>query len=167
MRSVEPNRPPISVRPAPPMDPEEQIDVRLRQMIVSHTEAYLLAIIDKRIAGRIGAAIEAACGTMIATGGGYLIGKADDSPLGRLQASLAARVDMSALDAAVEAIVATRVQSLFAVAAKMTDVPSAPINVEGVPIKSEEQAFRDARGALNDPRLSSLHGGIDIDDSRS
>lgn len=163
MLSIEPNRAPMNVRPSPFMDGEEQLDARIRQMIASHAEAHLLAKIDQRVVSRIPAAVEAACATLVATGGRHLVGTGQEAPLARLQESLAARVDMASVDAAADATVAARVDDLFRVAAKMVPAPASRVDYEGVPRRSEEEALREARGALNDPRLSSLGEGIDID----
>ena len=163
MLRIEPGRAPITVRPSGAMDDEEQLELRLRQMISSHADAHLFAQIDKYIGTRIQAAVEAACARQVLTGGGHLLGTGEDPPVARMQASLAARVDTASLDAAIEAIVAARVEALFRLAAKMRHVAPSGVDVTGIPRLTEEEALRRARGMLEDPRLASLDGGIDID----
>ncbi len=154
----------IGVRASPVTDPEDQLDVRLRQMISTHTDAYLLAAIDHRVNGRIAAAVESACARIVAAGGAPLLGLDADPPLGRLQSTLAHRFDLEALDAAIDAIVDSRVKALYDVATASREVPATEIDVSGVPTMTEEEAVRASRIPLDDPRLRSLGSAIDIDE---
>jgi len=154
MRHIDHPTAPIRVRASPVMDAEEQLDD-------------LLAAMDQHVHGRIATAVESACSRIVASGGAPLLGDEADPPLGRLQRTLAQRFDLGALDAAIDAIVESRVKALYDVATASREVPVAGIDISVLPTMTEEEALRDARSPLDDAGLRSLGSSVDIDEDAS
>jgi len=163
MRRVERNRPLIAVDGSSLGTAEEQLRLRISQIVISQINAHLMAAIDGYVASRIPALLEEHSRAQIDQAG--LVRRDENqSSLEACQRSLAGRFDVQALDRAMDEMVRRRVAELFGVATSSVPEPSRPLDLSGVPVMTEEEALRAANPVVHDPRLGDLAGGIDPED---
>lgn len=161
MRSVQPGRLPIAVDASDLGGLEDQLRLRLSQVVGAHVDSHLLAALDNYVAIRVSELVERRCHQITVQERLLDIGTDREPHVVRYQRALFERFDRKALDHAIEATVARRVAELFDVATSSVSVPSHPIDLSGVPVMTEDEALRAADAHSQDPRLSGLAGGVD------
>ncbi len=136
----------LELRPSAAPEVDEQIQMRLQQMVAGRVDALVLAALDQHITQLVDQAVMRHLAIMLdPPGGNRPPDQLGQGPLASMQQLMIAKFDAANINLAVEAIVAARVEELFGFATGSVAVPAQPLHLEGVPEMSEAEALAQAR----------------------
>ena len=158
MRPVDPAKAhqKIEIRPSATAEVDEQIRMRLQQMIVGRVDGLVLASLDQYIMQLVDQVVTRELARLFQqSAGNQSANPFANNALFSMQQAIGDKFDLENLRQAVEAIVAARIEELFSLTSGSIPEPSSPPSLESVPVMTEEQALRQAQEQMRpaDPRL--------------
>ncbi len=148
MRRVDPNKATqkIELYQSTALEVDEQIRLRLQQMVANRVDTLVLAAVEQHIIQQVDQAVTRHLeGLLNPSGGNHSGSPLGQNALGSMQQLISNKFDMNNISQAVEAIVASRMEELFSYTTGSVPVPEQPINLQGVPEMTEDEALRQAQ----------------------